>query len=341
MKPVCAALLLFLTSHLIAQTSKIDKEQFFSEEKPLNVTLSMDVQKLIGKKLKEGYVFPALFQVRLGDSAEVKEQITVTVRGHLRREVCYLPPLKLNFNSGGSPVMAPLRSLKLVNTCNNSQKCDEYLLKEFLIYKIYNLLTEKSLRVRLLNISYVDNSGRKKTMSGHAFLVEDVKDMAKRNNCLEAKRHIGHTEAADRAQMTMVAIFEYMIGNTDWSVPVKHNIKLIAPKEDTNSRCYTVPYDFDYAGLVDADYAIPDPNLPISNVKERVYRGFTRTTDEIEEVLEQFRKKKEDIYATIKRFDLLPPRSRKEMTDFLDDFFDLFDKPSSIKAVFIQNARKE
>ena len=99
-------------------------------------------------------------------------------------------------------------------------------------------------------------------------------------------------QGTDRLQMTLVSIFEYMIGNTDWSVFASHNIKLLLSKSDSFHVSIRIPYDFDYSGFVNTDYAIPDPRLNISNVRERVYRGYPRTIDEMDETLDIFRESK-------------------------------------------------
>jgi len=138
-----------------------------------------------------------------------------------------------------------------------------------------------------------------------------------------------------------VAIFQYMIGNTDWAVPVLHNIRLIYPKNDSTARPFAVAYDFDFAGLVNPDYAIPDPKLGIESVRDRLYRGFPRTMGELEEVIQKFKDEKDKIYALINNFELLSPATKKDMTGYLDDFYKTINNRSDIKYVFIDNARRE
>jgi hypothetical protein len=337
-------LLLVLPAGLLAQkpVEKIDELQFFADENVMQVIVNLDIRKLMANKLKEGYKFPANFTAKLDDSTEISEPVTLEVRGHFRKENCYMPPLKVNFKSQAAPVLSPLGSLKLVNVCAiNSFENTQFLLKEYLIYKLYNLITEKSLRARLLRISYVDSAGKKNTIVNYAFLLEDVKDMAKRNQCVERKREVRHSEATDRKQMTRVALFEYMIANADWSVPARHNIKLIVVKEDTNSIPLAVPYDFDHSGLVKTNYALPPPQLDIKDVTERLYRGFPRSMEELQEVAEEFLKQKDSMYHLIKEFKLLPSKTRSDMISFLDNFFDIISKPKAIKTEFILNARKD
>jgi hypothetical protein len=206
---------------------------------------------------------------------------------------------------------------------------------------MYNLLTDKSFRVRLLNLNYSDSNGKKNEFAGQAFLIEDEKEMAKRSKCIEWSKGKIFTESTDRKQMTLVALFEYMIGNTDWSVPASHNIKLIQAKEDSLSRPFAVPYDFDYAGIINTDYAVPDPLLNTETVQQRVYRGFARTLDEINETLAIFQQQKAAIYAIINNAELLSSGSKKNMSNYLDGFYETINKPKEVKSTFVDNARVE
>lgn len=342
MKPFIAFLFVcvLLNSQLVyGQPAAIDKVQFFKEEKPVKVTLETYWTKIINQKNKVGQVFPARFKAAINDSTNADEPVDLQVRGHFRRDYCYVPPLKLGFYKSGSSVMHPLKSLKLVSACRLIDSYEQYLFKEFLVYKMYNLLTEKSFRVRLLLVDYKDSNERKGTFTEHAFLTEDLKDLAKRNQCKESDKVKVNTESTDRNQMTMVAIFEYMIGNTDWSVPAGHNIKLIQSKEDSLSKPFSVPYDFDYSGIVNTEYAIPDPLLNTETVLQRVYRGYPRTMDELNAVLEVFKQQKEKMYALINNFEMLSSRNKKNMLEYLDSFYDIIKKLKDVKSVFIDNAR--
>jgi hypothetical protein len=321
--------------------SKVDDVKFFTDTSILQVTMSLDMKSLFANKLKDGFTFPATFTSTI-DNVEISEPVVLEVRGKYRKANCYLPPIKVIFKNKNAPMLSSLGSLKLVNVCEVGRKDNtEYLLKEYLIYKIYNLITDKSLRVRLLKVNFVDAEGKKKTISEYAYLMEDVKDMAKRNNYVERKRPVNHTEETHRQTMTRVALFEYMIANVDWSVPAGHNIKLIVPKEDTNDIPYPVPYDFDHSGLVKTDYALPPPNIDIQDVTERRYRGFPRQMQELQLVVDEYNLQRDNIYKLIQEFELLSPSTRKDMIGFLKGFFNVLSKPNSIQTEFIKNARKD
>jgi hypothetical protein len=343
MKPFFSLLLfcIICTGSVTYAQPTLNRATIFDDTSVINATLNVNIPRLLKQKDKEGYTFPATFSCRLGDSMSVTDQMAVEVRGHFRRGYCYLPPLKLIFNANPAATLSSLKALKLVAPCMEADMYQQYLLKEYVIYKIYNLLTDKSFKVRLLNLTYQDSSGKKKAVTEHAFLLEDAKDIAKRNGCKEWEQGRPPTETTDRRQMTMVAIFEYMIGNTDWAVPVYHNIKLIKPKKDSLARPYVVPYDFDFSGLVNTNYSAPNEQLGIENVQQRLYRGFPRTMGEINEVLEIFKNKKASIYATINNFNLLSVRSKKDMTGYLDSFFEMIKNPGEVENEFITNARTE
>ena len=130
-----------------------------------------------------------------------------------------------------------------------------------------------------------------------------------------------------------------MIGNTDWSVRQYHNIKLMVPKNDTLARPYVIPYDFDYAGLVNAPYAIPNEGLDITSVTQRLYRGFARTMDELQMNLNIFKEKKDVIMFYLTDFPLLNVKVRRDMTRYLDEFYKIIEDKNSIRSVFITNAR--
>jgi hypothetical protein len=158
-----------------------------------------------------------------------------------------MPPIMLNFRLGNSPRLRSLKKLKLVCGCETSNDDEQLIIKEYLAYKMYNLLTEKSFRVRLVKIKYEDTRGKIKPYTQFGFLLEDVDELAARNKCVEVEGGQWLTESTDRDQMTLVAIFEYMIGNTDWSVPHYHNVKLMRLVSSPIAPPYVVPYDFNSA----------------------------------------------------------------------------------------------
>ena len=335
-----AFVLLLICKAAFSQTARLDEDAFFSAERPFNMVLNSDLKNLFNKKM-EKQAQPANVTFRLEDSTVIQENIEIRTRGKFRLENCFMPPILLDFKTPSSPKLRPLGRLKLVTGCAAGNEDEQLIIKEFLAYKIFNMLTDKSFRVRLVNIKYEDTRGKVKSYSQYGFLLEDVDDMAKRNKCLEVEGKVYNTESTLREQMTLVALFEYMIGNYDWSVPGYHNIKLMRPSADQNAIPIAVPYDLNHSGFVNAPYAIPPDDMEIKSVKDRLYRGFPRSMEELESTFAIFRKQKENILNLISNCEWQNNRYKKETTNYIEGFYRTIENKSSVKYIFIDNARKE
>ena len=137
-----------------------------------------------------------------------------------------------------------------------------------------------------------------------------------------------------------MAVFEYMIGNTDWSVQYYQNIKLIAA--DSMSIPTTVPYDFDHAGIVDAPYALPAPELLLSSTRERRYRGYCLADlSSLDKTFATFNKLKEEIYSVYTKFPLLEPGYIKSTVKFLDGFYETINSQKTVKREFGYPCQKD
>jgi hypothetical protein len=323
--------------YITAQPTPINRQQFFLSDSVINVQLSTNIKELRRDK-KNPVWLPAHIVMNFSDTLVISENIRIQPRGSYRKENCDIASLMLDFGSKTSPLLSDLKKLKLVGGCHNDYLSDRLLLREYLVYKLYNMLSVMSFRVRLLHITYTDSTQRMKPYTQYAFLIEDIKDVAARNNCREVKNKAYATEATNRQQINFVSIFQYMIGNTDWAIPNYHNIKLMVPLTDTFAKPFPVPYDFDYCGVVNAYYATPSENLEIKTVRERYYRGYERTIEELEPVIAVFNEKHEAIKQYVNNFYLLGSSDRKDVASYLEQFFDILQSKVSIRYTFISNA---
>ena len=335
---IIACLIVALAQHYISSCQEpVNRQQFFLDETVVDVTITTDIRKLRTEKKVITWQ-PANIVMRFSDTAVITETIRVQPRGEFRKLNCDIASLMLDFKNPGSPKLSNLKKLKLVGGCHSTLGDEELLLKEYLIYKIYSLLTNMSFRTRLLHITYKDSRDKQKSYKQYAFLIEDIKDVATRNNCVEAPKKPGKLLSTDRQHTTFVCMFQYMIGNTDWSLPNFHNIKMMVPKTDTLAPCYLVPYDFDYTGLVDAHYALPQEQFGTTSIKERVYRGSPRTPEEVQQQIDVFQERKERIMYYINNFPLLGTRIKKDMVAYLEEFYQTIRGKNSLKTIF--NAQK-
>lgn len=331
-------LLCFAANSITTQAQKVDSVKFFMDEGVVEMTLTTDIRKLQSEKGEDMFQ-DATISCRFPDSTVIDESIMVAPRGHFRRDFCNIPPIMIDFSNASSPRLSPLGKLKLVIGCGTSGNDEQLLIKEYLAYKVYNILEDKSFRVRLVKVNYKDSKGKNRAFSQYAFLIEDDKDLAIRNNCIKKPKAVFLTESTDRTLMTKVGIFEYMISNGDWSVPGNHNIKLIYDKNNEAALPFVIPYDFDHSGFVNAGYALPNELLGTETVTERVYRGFPRTMDEMQTALELFRSKKESIMALINNCAYLQSKIKRELVDYMNEFYKTVNDRKQVQSIFIDNAR--
>ncbi len=316
------------------ERSTAEAEGLFGSDDILHLKLSGKLNELYNDRKENMAYHPLLLQYRSKDSSLHSIHIKAKARGNFRRlkENCKLPPLLLNFPKAEKMTHTPFEKqnkLKLVMPCQG----DEYVIREWLVYKLYNLLTEKSFRARLVEVEFQDSAGQRKTETQYCILIEDEEALAKRNKASLLKTKQLQMEKTNRMEFTKMAVFQYLIANTDWSVPYMQNIKLLSI--DSMQSPYAVPYDFDHAGIVDAPYAGAAPELEISSVRDRIYRGYCNQLNmDFIETFELFNQKKNDIYNLYTSCSMLSPKYLKFITRFLDDFYKTINNNKSIQNVF-------
>jgi hypothetical protein len=205
-------------------------------------------------------------------------KIDIRARGNNRRDNCYYVPLRLKLSKSvakGTP-FEDNKKLKLVLPCLIEVNNDDYVIKEYMAYKLYGIVAPVYFKTRLVNIEFIEEKGKRtKSNDLKGILIEDIDNVAKRLNGNEIKRRIMPLEQDDLASIRN-SFFQYMIGNTDYSTTYNHNGKLLF----VDKKIVPVPYDFDMSGLVDASYAVvsnvQNITLNIESVTERVYKGYKR-----------------------------------------------------------------
>lgn len=307
----------FSLNSVIAQTN----ENLFTSENVLHLKLYSNFKTVQKDRNENPSYHLATLSYKNNDSIEVSIPLKIKVRGNFRKDRfnCVFPPLLLSFpkhHIDSTGLFMNQDKLKLVTHCQG----DQYVIHEWLVYKLYNLITEQSFRARLVKVDYIDSSSKLKTDTHFGILIEDENAMAKRNGCFIVKRKMVASQATTHDEYLKMTVFQYMIGNNDWSIPYLHNIRLISP--DTIKVPFTtVPYDFDHAGIVGAPYALPPPELELSSVRERLYRGYCLPYTDFAETVKLYNKLKDDIYKTYTNCSLLQPRYIKQTTAYLDDFY--------------------
>ena len=306
-----------------------DDHSLFSGEEMLDVTLSLDLARFTKKPSKTD-TFDADITIRFSETDSLARPVTIKYRGISRYAICSFPPMQLNFRKPVTIDSVKVRKLKLVTHCQASTINDEYVIREYLVYKLYNALTDTSFRVRLLKISYVDSKMNKRTIRKYGIFIEPSDILAKRINAVPIKTGIIYQSHIIPSVMDRVAIFNYLVSNWDWSIPGQHNVQVFKPLEYSNEgNSIAVPYDFDLTGVVNADYAIPPPAMEIENVRQPVFNGMCRTRDVYQQDLNKFAGAKDSLYSLVNGFPHLSQRAKKDILTFLDNFYDQLRKQKS------------
>jgi hypothetical protein len=266
--------------------------------------------------------------------------IEIRVRGGWRAMAsnCNVPLLFIRFSGEGleGTPFEGQSSLPLTTHCGRSAALqdyagtgnytsyEQYLLKEYLAYRLYNELTPMSLRVRLARIQYQnpDKSGYSKT--NYAFLTEHFKSLAERSGTDLLQRGSFDHQVLDTHKADVVALFQFMIGNTDWSIVRQRNTILLQTEE---GKQLPVPYDLDMSGLVDAPYAGPPPTLPIDDVKDRYYLGFCHPDVNWDALFQEFLARQDRLSAISGDIPGLYKRERKLAERYLGRFFKILNSP--------------
>jgi len=277
--------------------------------------------------------------VRTADNKEL--QVQFRARGHVRRlsKTCDYVPLKVEFvkKETKGTVFAEQDALKLVVQCSGGGDYEQYILREYLAYRIYNVITHRSFRARLAKVTYVDRASGKPTGTRLGIFLEDEGDVARRmeGRVVDLQRLLFENLQNDSLMPTM--IFEYLIGNTDMSIYALHNMRIIQLQDKS---LHVVPYDFDYSGLVNAPYALPARGFLIKNVTERIYRGPCRNQEIVDPYVANFLAKKDLVRALPDQIPGFNRVSRDETRGYIESFYSSVDSSKDVRGVFVNCSPK-
>ena len=297
----------------------------FASAAPLTITLAAD----FGALAKERDTLrvrrhPATLTYVDERGAPAKLDVQLSTRGHFRLKAatCGFPPLRVTFakEQVKGTAFAGQRALKLVTHCRSGDpKYEQYVLREYLVYKVLNALTDRSFRDRLARVTYVDPARPDRPVTAYGYFVESEDEMAARLGGRIVTARGGRFADFDPDQTDLVSVFEYFIGNTDWSLASLHNIRIVG---NDQGLFFPVPYDFDWSGLVQTHYALPDPRLPIKSVRERLYRGPCRTAAQLAPTFALFRARRDSITALYRGLRDLDRDYVKDSEAYFADFYE-------------------
>ncbi|WP_319500393.1 hypothetical protein [uncultured Draconibacterium sp.] len=314
----------------IGQT--LDNIGFFDVDEPLKITLKYDITSFVKHKAKGEYLPAELAIYPTGTDSIVKD-VRLKARGNFRRGHCSFPPIYLNFKTDpiNQTELEGIRKVKMVTHCNSSKGYQAYVMREYLAYRIYNILSDNSFRVRLLDIDYIDTGKKKRHYQQKGFLIEPVELVTKRLHAIEVNSDVVFGKDVSPDEGTLVALYEYFIGNTDWRFKGGHNMKYIKSMDVVTNYLIPVPYDYDHAGIVNTSYAMPQEWSKADKVTERDYLGYCQTNeDNYREAIDLFNAKKDEIINTIETFEYLDMKDKKNILSFVNEFYVQAKQPKNL-----------
>jgi hypothetical protein len=326
---------------LQARRTEAEKRPLFEHTDPLAFTLTADFKTINKDRRPESTArYPGIVTVTDERGREQAIKVKLSPRGHFRRMArnCAFVPLRVELPEAevAGTVFAGQTTLKLGTHCQDDKAYEQYTLREYLTYPLFNLVTPRSFRARLARGTYVDEKSQKPMTTRNAIFIEHENDVARRMGGRIVELPRTEFKDFDAETLNTMMMFEYMIGNTDFSLYANHNIRFV---QDPSKILYPVPYDFDLSGLVHAPYAIPDRRFGIRSVLDRLYRGPCRTVDQVEAAAAAFRSKKDAMISLVASVNEMDAGIRSEMKSYLEEFFRVIDKPSSIKSRLIDSCK--
>lgn len=308
-----------------------DGPPLFDADEPLEITIEFPLRDLM-RQAADRPVVDGLASYTNASGEVSSLAVKISTRGRSRLAVCRFPPLALSVKKKAAEgtIFEGQKSLKIVTHCRSSPVYRGYLVQEYGIYRAFNVLTETSFRVRLLNVTYRDSANPEFEIAEQAFFIESIGDVASRNG-MQRKRVSGTAIAQlDAAYAALSAMFQFMIGNTDWSVRRSpagsdccHNGRVLGlAGEDSGWK--VIPYDFDQAGLVNAEYAAPAEQLRLRSVRQRLWRGRCSHNAELDAVVALFNDRRAAIESALVAAEA---RQAKAALKYVDGFYNLINDP--------------
>jgi hypothetical protein len=308
----------------------------FASTAPLEVTLTFNVRRIMGDRdttKRQHPRRPATLTYRTASGDSVSVPATVHVRGIWRLQNCQFPPLRVRIakEAADPTIFDRERQPKLVTHCRNSDEFEQYVLHEYAIYRMHALVTPVALMARLARITYVDSASGKPVATRAAIFLEDEDHLAERLGGRVFEIKGVPASQLEPFDTFVLGLFQFMIGNTDWSVPGLHNIQLIQTDTATLPRHLALAYDWDFTGLISTRYAVPPQILRIRRVRDRLYRGICTSESDLAKAIALFNAQRVAMLAVYDDIPRLDPSVAREGRDYIEEFFRIINDPRRVR----------
>ncbi len=337
----------FLLSMAVFMTAAVADsgaaDPLFLDHATLKVEITAPLSTLVRFR-SDSEELPGMFSYRDADGASVDLDVQVRARGNFRHRNCDFPPVTLNFrrSQAEGTLFDRQNRLKMVTHCKITRRYEQSVVREYLAYRILNLMTETSFRVRLLEVTWIDSEERRPRMVRSAFLIEHRNRLAERIGMEEQYFAFTDVEKIQPDQLNLASMFQYLIGNFDFSPTggsnneCCHNYAMFGESLES---LVAIPYDFDFAGIVNAPNAVPNLEMGVERIGQRVYHGHCQNNDQVEGSIDRFEQKRDDIYALIAGQEELEPTVRENIARYVDGFYEIMEDPEAVEREILGNCK--
>jgi len=310
-------------------------DPLFQDHAALRVEITAPFARLINERPKDRE-FPGSFSFKGPDGVAIELDIQVRARGKYRHTNCDFPPLFLNLKRSQleGTLFDQQNKLKVVVHCKDSGRYQQSVLREYLAYRMLNVMTDRSFQVRLLEVTYVDSEGRRPRMVRSAFLIEHENRLADRLDMQRMNIFPDGVEVIQADHLNLTSVFQYLIGNTDFSAILGskdeccHNYSMFGTDDGSLA---AIPFDFDMSGFVNTPYARPETGLGIDNVRQRLYLGFCVNNRHVETSVSEFLQARDTLYALVADLQGLDESVRQRLAVYMDEFYETIGDSQGVK----------
>ena len=330
--------IIFLISTFVSAQNVLKSDALYADQTPMDIKLSYS-NKDVNKKTNDTTFIKTNMEF-LHEGKWSSIEVKLRARGNFRRAEFYFPPIKMKIKKDQykETIFDGNKTMKLVLPCKLESENNDNILQEFIAYKIYENISPYHFKTKRVNIDFIEQRGKKtKNFQLKGFLIEDDKRIAKRHEGRVFERFV-HPMGMDHVTSVQVALFQFLLGNTDFSTAYQHNGKLLY---SSDKKIIPLPYDFDMSGWVNPSYATVNTTLGIKSVQDRVYRGFKREQQYFDQVRKQFVDKKSELMDMVASYEgqFSSPREFQNMFDFMNDFYEVIESDSKFEQTIVSKAR--
>jgi hypothetical protein len=133
-----------------------------------------------------------------------------------------------------------------------------------------------------------------------------------------------------------MSMFNFMMLNTDYSVPIMHNVVLVY-----NTRLsppVPVPFDFDWSGMINIPYDSPYAARD-TRYSGRKYKGACLSGKELKKVFAIMNSRRDELYRLYREFPYLKTDLKRRSLQELDMFYIIIGNKQLAKQEFIRKCR--